>query len=68
MNNSKLLYSLFITAFLCLVLESTFVPYEIVDYYFQLFPYDCLEQLSNHSCSNTNYQKDLQYILFGINE
>lgn len=41
MDSSKLLFSLLITATLCLVLGSTFVPYEIVDNYFQLFPIAC---------------------------
>lgn len=41
MNSSKLIFSLLITAVLCLVLGSTFIPYEIVDNYFQLFPVAC---------------------------
>lgn len=41
MESSKLIFSLFITVVLCLVLGSTFFPYEIVDNYFQLFPVAC---------------------------
>lgn len=38
MDGSKFIFSLLITVALCLVLGSTFIPSEIVDNYFQLFP------------------------------
>lgn len=41
MNNLKFIYSLFVTVIVCLVLGSTFGPYEIVDNYFQLYPIAC---------------------------
>lgn len=37
-KNYNLFFSLLITVVLCLVLGSTFTPYEIVDNYFQLYP------------------------------
>ena len=38
---NNIIISLFFTIVLCLVPVSTFVPYEIVDNYFQLFPIAC---------------------------